>query len=119
SSWDKLLNEAIDDSLRTANVYPEEIIESDHREFCLSLAERGRAVAALPQEQVADEPWCDSLVTFGLEKPVRMQFFAVWLKGNEKMMAIRQLKQLLQGGEGEDDPELQIKVSDVPQERLH
>src|SRR5690606_38978192 len=93
-SWDRILNEATDDCLRGSNVYPQEVIESDHREFCINLAKRGRAVTALPSEIIRQSSLRTSLTAFSIDKPIQLQFYAVWRKANEKMMSVRKLKEM-------------------------
>jgi len=121
NSWDSALNETVDDVLRESSIFPEEIIESDHLEFIINLAQRGRCVALLPQESIKNDSWGKSLTTFELNKPIKAKIFAVWPKGSEKMISIKKLIELV-NMTGKPavmlDPELQIKVGEVKQTML-
>lgn len=116
STWDSSLNEVVNDSFREARIFPGEIIESDHQQFIISLAQRGRCVAVLPRQVLAANGGCENLKTFTLGKPITMRLFAIWPKGSERMISIKKLVELLDMSEepaSMTDPDLQIKVGDV------
>ncbi|MEZ4741864.1 MAG: LysR family transcriptional regulator [Bdellovibrionota bacterium] len=116
STWDNVLNEAVADAFRLQSIYPNEIIESDHHQFIIGLAQRGRCVAVFPKETIKTASWGKSLKAFSLEQPIKMQLYAIWAKGLEKMISIKKLTQLLNMSEKPDvmkDPDLQIKVGGV------
>ena len=121
SSWDTTLNEVVDDAFRQSDIFPDEFIESDYHEFLVGLAKRGRCVAIFPKESVKNASWGPSLKTFELERPIKMSLYAIWLKGNERMISIKKLVDLL-AMEGKPqamrDPDLQIKVGDVKDSML-
>ena len=122
SSWDKQTNDLVDDYLREHNVFPEEIIESDHREFCVGLAQRGRCVAitakdALESSQFQNKP----LMTFTLKTPIISNLYAVWAKSSERMISIKKLKELLKmegAPEQMHDHDFQIKVNEIDPQKL-
>jgi len=115
-SWDHQLNDAVDDAFRVSNIYPDEIIESDHDQFILELAQRGRCVAILPEVALSSLSSDSELCSFALGTPISLNLYAIWPKGNQKMISIKKLIELLNlSGEPAtmDDPDLQIKVSEV------
>jgi len=121
STWDSVLNQTVDDSFREHNIFPDEMIESDHHQFIIGLAQRGRCVAIFPKETVSESSWGSSLKTFTLDKPIKMTLYAIWPKGNEKMISIKKLIQLLDMTEKPAamlDPDLQIKVGDATEAML-
>ncbi len=120
NGWDRLLNEAVDDRLRQVGVYPREIIESDHRELCRALAQRGRCVATFAEETMKTNGWGLNLTSFRLGDPVTLRFYAIWAKANQKTIAIRKLVETISNPTSlaELDPRLQLKVSGIPPEWL-
>ncbi|SMF10564.1 LysR family transcriptional regulator [Pseudobacteriovorax antillogorgiicola] len=121
SSWDSRLNEVIDDAFRKASIFPDEVIESDHPQFIINLAQRGRCVAIFPSETIDTASWGKELKVFELEQPVEMTLYALWPKGNERRVSIRKLIELLDMNkrpEQMQDPDLQIKVGDVKDSML-
>ena len=63
------------------------------------------------------------LMTFQLEKPLRVSLYAVWEENSEGLVAIRKLKELLQSKLSSvpsryQDVDFQIEVSDVSDELL-
>jgi len=121
SSWDKRTNQAVDDYLRELNIFPDEIIETDHRDFSVGLAHRGRCVTVLDENDLKQSGWRDRVKCFSLGKPIEIKLYAYWAKATERMISISRLRELLNmdGKPREmEDPELQIRVSDVPPEKL-
>lgn len=121
SSWDEKLNEATDDCLIKAGIFPEEIIESDHIEFCISLAERGRCVVTLPKETIETARWGNSLIPFSLHDPIKLHLYAVWLKENNNLMTIKKMKDLTnldKKPQYMNDPEFQLKINEVSENVL-
>lgn len=121
SSWDQRTNAAVDDYLREHNIFPEEVIESDHSEFMIGLTQRGRCVAVFAEETLTYASWGDSVKSFTLGRPISVKLYAIWAKGSERMVSIKKLRALLRMDEAPEemkDPELQIKVSDVSADKL-
>lgn len=122
SSWDQLLNETVDDHLHAQQIYPEEIIETDHPEFCIGLAQRGRCVAVFAKKTLETALWGQDLEVFQIAEPIRLRLYAVWLSANERMISIKKLKELLQSSSrqsvGSDDPDFQLRVNQVSEDLL-
>ena len=121
SSWDHRTNAAVDDYLREHNIFPEEIIESDHREFMIGLTQRGRCVGVFAEETLENASWGGSVKSFTLGKAISVKLYAIWAKGSERMISIKKLRELLKMEEEPlemQDPDLQIKVSDVASDKL-
>lgn len=121
STWDTATNKIILNHLMSYNIFPEEFIDTDHRELCIGLAQRGRCVATFAKDTIANSEWGQSIKSFKIGTPIRISHYAVWLKGNEKMIAIKRLRKLLEIDDYPstyDDPELQIKIAEVPPEKL-
>ncbi len=120
SNWDKSLNEAIFQYLKENEIVPKERIFSDHLDFIHKLCMRGRCVMFLPKNPLEDYK---GLMTFQLEKPLRVSLYAVWEENSEGLVAIRKLKELLQSKLSSvpsryQDVDFQIEVSDVSDELL-
>lgn len=91
SRWDEKLNKLVSDHLQAAEIFAEEIIESDHREFCLQLAQRGKCVMAVAQNAVPA-----GLKSFTVHGPINLTYYAFWRQTNNRMVAIRKLAELLE-----------------------
>jgi DNA-binding transcriptional LysR family regulator len=92
---DKSINALVIHHLKPLGITPEEIIESDYREFTLGLARRGRCVAPVALNSSATTAFEDDLQVFTVGGPVTMQLYAVWAKNNERMAAIKEMRSLL------------------------
>ncbi len=95
SRWDEQLNKLVSDHLQAADIYVEEIIESDHWEFCMRLAEQGKCVTAVAR-QFAPEGANSKLRSFTIGGPIVMPFYAVWRQTGQRMIAIRKLIEILE-----------------------
>ena len=121
SSWDQQTNDIVDDYLREHDIFPEEIIESDHNEFCFGLAQRGRCVAIIAKDTVLNSIPHETIRSFSLSKPIITKLYAVWAKSSERMISIKKLKELLKMDgipEQMKDHDLQIKVSEISNDKL-
>lgn len=116
SSWDTILNETIDDAFRELSIFPDEYVETDHHELTISLAQRGRCIAIFPRKTVETSSWGGTMKTFTIRKPIRISHYAMWPKGNEKMVSIKKMIELINMKERPTamrDPDLQIKVGEI------
>jgi len=96
SRWDEQLNKLISDHLNAADIFVEEIIESDHWDFCLKLAEQGKCVTAVGKS-FSGQPLHDGrLKTFTLSGPIVVPFYAFWRQSSGRMIAIRKLTEILE-----------------------
>ncbi|MCM2280961.1 MAG: LysR family transcriptional regulator [Bdellovibrionaceae bacterium] len=93
--WDEHLNKLISDHLQAADIYVEEVIDSDHVEFCLRLAEQGKCVTAVSRNFAPDGSQ-GRLRTFGIGGPIVLPYYAVWRQSSQRMIAIRKLIDLLE-----------------------
>ena len=100
---DKSLNQIINSHLERLEIAPDEIIESDYREYCLGLAYRGRCVAPIAVRAIETSPWNNLVQTFTVGGPITVRFYATWAKSNERMIAIRKLLDLFQNKSGSSD----------------
>lgn len=120
NSWDSVVNNAVDIQLRAAGAFPREIIESDHREYCLTLARCGRCVTTFTTETLKSASWSSDLTAFRIGEPILMKVYAVWNVANRKSIFVRKLVETLDVNpvKVQLDPGLQIRLSDVPTEVL-
>lgn len=122
SLWDKVLYFKIKTYLADHRILPEEIIESDYREYCLMLAERGRCIMPVEKASLSEHNWLKNVSIFDLGKSIEIPLYAVWRKQTEKMISIQKLKQLIEMNDkplNYHDPELLIKIAGVPKEKLN
>lgn len=117
---DKVLNSKISNYLQLFKIMPKEKILSDHSDFIKKLCLRGRCVMVVPENPLEDY---NGLRTFQLDTPLSLEIYAVWKKSNENLVLIRKLKELIstkiiQVPERYEDVDLQIEVSDIPDEIL-
>ena len=119
-SWDTVLNEAVDARLREAGIYPKEVMESEHREVCMALTKRGRCVGTFSTMTLDSEPLGEGLKAFHIGEPIELKLYAIWNKANDKMIAIRKLRELIDlcVAIPAADPELQLRASGVPPDWL-
>lgn len=95
SSWDHKLNKLVDDHLQMHGIFVEEFFESDHREFCIGMMQKGLCVAIQSKDAVEKSSWGKNLKTFAIGSPIYLPFYALWPKGARKMIAIKKLVECL------------------------
>jgi DNA-binding transcriptional LysR family regulator len=96
SRHDEQLNKLVTDHLQSSDVYVEEVIESDHWDFCVRLAEQGRCVMAVAKNLVDTTLTHADLQTFTLGGPMVLNYYAVWRQTSNRMIAVRKLIDLLE-----------------------
>lgn len=94
--WDEQLNKLVSDHLQAADIFVEEIIESDHWDLSLKLAEQGKCVTAVAKSFTGQSLQQGSLRTFSLSGPIVLSFYAFWRQSSGRMIAIRKLAELLE-----------------------
>jgi len=94
--FDEQLNKLIVDHLNAADIFVEEIIESDHWELCLKLAEQGKCVTAVAKSFNGQPLVSSHLKTFTLSGPIVLSYYAFWRQASNRMIAIRKLTELLE-----------------------
>jgi DNA-binding transcriptional LysR family regulator len=94
--WDEQLNKLVSDHLNAADIFVEEIVESDHWDFCLKLAEQGKCVTAVAKSFTGQQLERGNLRTFSLSGPIVLSFYAFWRQSSGRMIAIRKLAELLE-----------------------
>ena len=120
TKWDIELNEMVDFRFMDAGVYPQEIVKSDHREFCYNLMQRGRAIGTLSTQTINLLNEYQNIVGFHLGNPIKIKVYAAWNKVKERSLMIRKLHTLIGSKQplANVDPELQIKVAEIPESWL-
>lgn len=122
NNWDHRLNKNVIKHLQDHDVSVEEILETDHRELALMLAERGRCVTVVDREVMLEQGWLKNIHIFDLgEEPIEIPIYCAWKKSTNKMISTQKLEQLIHMSTKPmeyDNPELMIKISEVPPERL-
>lgn len=121
SNWDKVLYTKVRTYLNDHRIIPEEIIESDYREYCLMLAERGRCIMPVEKGSLKGHNWTKNMAIFDLGKTIEISLYAAWRKQTEKMISIQKLKQLITMSDkpiNYHDPELLIKIAQIPKDKL-
>lgn len=96
SRHDEQLNKLVTDHLQSSDVFVEEVIESDHWDFCVRLAEQGRCVMAVAKSLVETTLTHADLQTFTLGGPMVLNYYAVWRQTSNRMIAVRKLIDLLE-----------------------
>lgn len=96
SRWDEQLNKLISDHLNAADIFTEEIIDSDHWDLCMKLAGQGKCVTAIAKSFSGQALTQGSLKTFSLSGPIVLSFYAYWRQSSGRMIAIRKLVELLE-----------------------
>ncbi|MES2857208.1 MAG: substrate-binding domain-containing protein, partial [Bdellovibrionota bacterium] len=96
SRWDDQLNKLVSDHLNASDIFPEEIIESDHWDFCMQLAEQGKCIAAVAKSFSGQPLQQGNLRTFTVSGPIVLPFYAFWRQTSGRMIAIRKLSELLE-----------------------
>ena len=91
---DKNLNQAVRSHLKTLDIIPSDVVESDFTEYCLGLAARGRCVAPISLRSVGADP---GFAVFTVGDPIFLELYAGWARSHENMIAIRQLLALISG----------------------
>ncbi len=94
--WDDQLNKLVSDHLQAADIFVEEVIESDHWDLCLKLAEQGKCITAVAKNFSGQPIQQGNLRTFSLSGPIVLSFYAFWRQSSGRMIAIRKLTELLE-----------------------
>lgn len=93
---DEQLNKLVFDHLQAADIFVEEIVESDHWDLCMKLAEQGKCVTAVAKSFSGQPMQQGGLRTFSLSGPIVLSFYAFWRQSSSRMIAIRKLAELLE-----------------------
>jgi DNA-binding transcriptional LysR family regulator len=99
SRWDEQLNKLVSDHLQAADIFVEEVIESDHWDLCVKLAEQGKCITAVAKSftgQQLEKGSNGNLKTFSLSGPIVLSYYAFWRQSSGRMIAIRKLVELLE-----------------------
>ena len=96
SPYDEQLNKLVMDHLQGEDIFPEEIIDSEHWEFCQRLLLQGKCVMALSSGSMAEAVEAGRLQRFALGRPMVLTYYAVWPQSSNRMIAIRKLIELLE-----------------------
>lgn len=94
--WDEQLNKLVSDHLQAADIFVEEVIESDHWDLCMKLAEQGKCITAVAKSFSGQALQQGNLRTFSLSGPIVLSFYAFWRQSSGRMIAIRKLTELLE-----------------------
>lgn len=94
--FDDQLNKLVGDHLNASDIFVEELIESDHWDLCLKLAEQGKCVTAVAKGFNGQALEKGDLRTFSLSGPIVLSFYAFWRQSSGRMIAIRKLAELLE-----------------------
>jgi DNA-binding transcriptional LysR family regulator len=94
--WDEQLNKLVSDHLQAADIFVEEIVESDHWDLALKLAEQGKCVTAVAKSFSGQPILQGNLRSFSLSCPIVISFYAFWRQSSGRMIAIRKLTELLE-----------------------
>ena len=122
NNWDHTLNKNVIKHLQDHNVSVEEILETDHRELALMLAERGRCITVVDREVIKEQGWLSNIHIFDLgEEPIEIPIYCAWKKSTNKMISTQKLEQLIHMSTKPMDynnPELMIKIAEIPKDKL-
>lgn len=91
SSRDQKLNQLVRDHLSLHGIYMEESFESDHRQFCISLIQKGLCISTFDKDEIEQSSWGKNLKAFTIGSPIYLSFYAIWPKGGKKMISIKKL----------------------------
>jgi DNA-binding transcriptional LysR family regulator len=96
SRFDESLNKLVTDHLQSEDIFPEEIIESDHWDFCLRLAEEGKCILAASRNLLDQRVALSKLKIFTVGGGMEVSYYAVWRSASHRMIAIRKLIEILE-----------------------
>lgn len=124
NNWDHKLNKNVIKHLQDYNAKIEEILETDHRELALMLAERGRCITVVDREVIKEMGWLKDIHIFDLgNEPIEIPIYCAWKKSTNKMISTRKLEQLIHMSSTKpieyDNPELMIKIAEIPKDKLN
>lgn len=114
SSWDKENKELITNHLLEHHITANEIIESDHFEYCLMLVSRGRCILPLDKSIHKETGWIENLKFLKFGKGLEIPIYCAWREETNNMVAIQKLRQLVELSDkpvNYDDPELLIRLA--------
>ncbi len=100
----------------------EEILETDHRELALMLAERGRCITVVDRESIKEQGWLKNIHIFDLgNESIEIPIYCAWKRSTNKMISTQKLEQLIHMNTKPmdyDNPDLMIKIAEIPKEKL-
>lgn len=94
--FDDQLNKLVSDHLQSSDIFVEEVIETDHPELALKLAEQGKCITAVAKGFNGQSLQNGNLKTFTLSGPIILSYYAFWRQTSNRMVAIRKLSELLE-----------------------
>jgi DNA-binding transcriptional LysR family regulator len=94
--FDDQVNKLVSDHLQASDIFVEEVIETDHWDLALKLAEQGKCIAAVAKGFNGQNLQTGNLKTFSLSGPIVLSFYAFWRQTSSRMIAIRKLAELLE-----------------------
>jgi LysR family transcriptional activator of nhaA len=116
STRNEIVTNQILNTLGETGIFPEEVIESDHGEFCMMLVERGRCILPTDKSIMKETGWIKDTAFFTIDEPIKIPVYAAWKKNNGKMLAIQKLRQLIELSDKPldyDNPELLVQIAQV------
>lgn len=114
SSWDKNTKELIINHLMENNITNNELIESDHFEYCLMLVSRGRCILPLDKSIHKETGWIDDLKFIEFGEGLKIPIYCAWREDTTNMVSTQKLLQLVELTDkpiNYDDPELLIRLA--------
>lgn len=96
SRWDEHLNRIVSDHLQASDIFVEEVIESDHWDLCLRLAEQGKCIIAVSKGTMGSVLHQSGLRAFSLSGPIVVSYYASWRQASSRMIAIKKLVEILE-----------------------
>lgn len=120
SRWDRVLNTQIDNRLKEAGIRAREVMLSDDRALCLKLTQRGRTVGTFATQSLENNSQLLDLIPFHIGSPITIPIYAVWQKSKSNSLMIKKIIESINTNQLDCayDLELQLRVSDIPQEWL-
>lgn len=94
--FDTQLNKLVSDHLQASDIFVEEMIETDHSDLALKLAEQGKCITAVAKGFNGQNLQSSNLKTFSLSGPIVLAYYAFWRQTSNRMIAIRKLSELLE-----------------------
>jgi LysR family transcriptional activator of nhaA len=94
--FDDQLNKLVSDHLQASDIFVEEVIETDHWELAMRLAEQGKCVTAVAKGFNGQTALSPNMKTFALHGPMILSYYAYWRQTSSRMIAIRKLAELLE-----------------------
>lgn len=122
NSYDTTLNDKISDYFTLNRCFPHEVSEIEQKDLIVDLVKKGRCISVFTESEAKRLARRDGIKGFYIDKPIYLDFYILWPRIREKSLIIKKLLEIYGADQEQEiekhDSYLQLKIIDIPEERL-